>query len=224
MTADFLWVEPARPSRGPKPAMSPERIADAAIAIADADGLAAVSMQRVAADLGFTKMSLYRYLPGKAELIALMVERVLGEPPAGAGTDWRDALADWARSLLDGYIRHPWTLAATVGPRPIGPREVGWTEAALAALAGTPLTRAERLDAIVVLVGHARMLAQQAASRHPEAQLNAAFARVVGERRDRYPELAAALRESGPDNQDQAFEFGLARILDGIEALVRPRD
>ena len=105
MTVDFLWGEPARPTRGPKPSMSLTRIADAAIAIADAEGLAAVSMQRVAADLGFTKMSLYRYLPGKAELVALMVERALGEPPARTGQDWRDALADWARLLLDGY--HP---------------------------------------------------------------------------------------------------------------------
>lgn len=223
MTADFLWVEPSRPTRGPKPSMSLERIADAAIAVADAEGLAAVSMQRVAADLGFTKMSLYRYLPGKAELLALMVERGLGEPPDRTGDDWRDALAGWARSLLDGYVRHPWSLAATVGPRPVGPREVGWTESALTALAGTPLTRAERLDAMVLLVGHTRMLAEQAASRQPEAQLNAAFAVVVSDHRDRYPELAAALMESTADSQDQAFEFGLARILDGIEALIRDR-
>jgi AcrR family transcriptional regulator len=223
MTVDFLWDEPARPTRGPKPSMSLARIADAGIAIADAEGLAALSMQRVAADLGFTKMSLYRYLPGKAELVSLMVERALGEPPSANGTDWRDALAGWARLLMDGYVRHPWCLPATVGSRPVGPREVAWLESALTALAGTPLTRAERMDAIVVLVGHARMLAEQAASQHSEAQLNAAFGRVVSEHRERYPELAAALLESSPDNREQAFEFGLARILDGIEALIQAR-
>jgi AcrR family transcriptional regulator len=223
MSADFLWTEPARPTRGPKPSMSLEHIADAAIAIADAEGLAALSMQRVAADLGFTKMSLYRYLPGKAELVALMVERALGEPPAATGEDWRDALAAWARLLLDGYVRHPWSLPATVGPRPVGPREIGWTESALVALAGTPLTRAERLDAIVLIVGHARMLAEQAASRQSEAQLTSAFGLVISDHRERYPELAAALLETAAADQDQAFEFGLARILDGIGALIRGR-
>ena len=82
MTVEFLWGGRAQPTRGPKPALSLEQITDAAIAVADADGLAGVSMQRVAADLGYTKMSLYRYLSGKAELVALMVERVMGEPPA----------------------------------------------------------------------------------------------------------------------------------------------
>ena len=100
---------------------------------------------------------------------------------------------------------------------------MGWTESALAALAGTPLTRAERLDAIVLIVGHCRMVAERAASRQSEAQLNVAFGLVVSERRDRYPELAAALLESSADSQDQAFEFGLARILDGIEALIHGR-
>jgi hypothetical protein len=79
------------------------------------------------------------------------------------------------------------------------------------------------MDAIVLIVGHARMLAEQAASRQPEAQLTAAFGLVVSEHRERYPELAAALLESTADSRDQAFEFGLARILDGIEALIHSR-
>src|SRR4051812_44346794 len=108
MTIDFLWGARARPTRGPKPALSLEQIADAAIAVADADGLAAVSMQRVAADLGYTKMSLYRYLPGKAELVALMLERGLGEPPVLRATDWAAGLKQWAHLLLAGDLRPPW--------------------------------------------------------------------------------------------------------------------
>src|ERR1700742_4126867 len=100
MTADFLWHDRAKPTRGPKPALTLEQIADAAIAIADAEGLAAVSMQRVAADLGYTKMSLYRYLPGKAELVSLMLERGVGEPPALTAGGWREALTEWSRLLL----------------------------------------------------------------------------------------------------------------------------
>jgi len=181
-------------------------------------------MQRVAADLGYTKMSLYRYLPSKAELVALMVERALGEPPALPEGDWRESLAQWTRELMAGYLRHPWTLAATVGARPLGPRELGWMECALTVLAGTPLTGAERLDAMVVLVGHARMLAEQAASRHPEAQLSVAIAAVIQRHGERFPQLATAMAEAAAaGEQDQAFDFGLARILDGLEALIRGR-
>src|SRR3954466_3073482 len=92
MTADFFWAPRPRPTRGPKPALTLGQIADAAIAIAAAEGLAAVSMQRVAADLGYTKMSLYRYLPGKTELVAAMLERGIGAPPDLSALAWRPAL------------------------------------------------------------------------------------------------------------------------------------
>jgi AcrR family transcriptional regulator len=112
MTADFLWQERPRPTRGPKPALTLEQIADAAIAIADADGLDAVSMQRVAAEVGYTKMSLYRYLPGKAELVAAMIERALGGPPALRAEDgWRAGLTTWAGALLRAYGGHRWAQA-----------------------------------------------------------------------------------------------------------------
>ena len=224
MTVEFLWGGRAQPTRGPKPALSLEQITDAAIAVADADGLAGVSMQRVAADLGYTKMSLYRYLPGKAELVALMVERVMGEPPALPAAEWRESLAEWTRLLMAGFVRHPWSLAATVGARPLGPHELGWMECALTALAGTPLSGSERLDAMVVLVGHARMLAEQATSRHAEAQLSAAIAAVIQQHGERFPRLAGAMAEAAAaGEQDQAFDFGLDRILDGLEALIRSR-
>jgi len=225
VTVEFLWSGRARPTRGPKPALTLDQIADVAVAIADAEGLAAVSMQRVAADLGYTKMSLYRYLPGKAELVAVMVERALGEPPALPAGDWRESLTQWTRLLMAGFVRHPWTLAATVGARPLGPHELGWMECALAVLAGTPLTGAERLDALVVLVGHARMLAEQASSRNPEEQMSSAIATVIQQHGERFPHLAGAMAEAGAaGEQDQAFDFGLARILDGLEALINSRN
>jgi AcrR family transcriptional regulator len=256
MTVEFLWGERAERTRGPKPKLSLDRIADAAITIADAEGLAAVSMQRVAADLGYTKMSLYRYLPGKTELVALMVERAMGKPPPLAGPDWRAALAEWCRLLLAGFVRHRWTLEATVGARPLGPHEVGWMESALTVLAGTPLTGGERLDAMVLLVGHARMLAEQTATGHPEVvasdrpraaaarspevvasdrpraaaaagseeELSAVIATVIAQHGDRFPQLAAAMAEAAATGgQNQAFHFGLERILDGLETLIRSR-
>src|SRR6187549_2599767 len=118
MTVEFLWGERARPTRGPKPAMTLERIAEAAIAVADAEGLAAVSMQRVAAELGKTKMSLYRYLPGKAELVAVMIERAIGGGAVLRGGSWRGGLTEWSGRLFAAYLRHPWSVDATVGRRP----------------------------------------------------------------------------------------------------------
>jgi len=225
MTTEFLWRTRARPTRGPKPALSLERIADTAIGIADAQGLAAVSMERVATELGFTKMSLYRYLPGKAELVALMVERAIGEPPELGTGDWRATLQQWAQQLLAAYLRHPWVLEATVGPRPIGPNELGWMECAVAAMAGTGLTGAERLDAIAVLAGHARMIAEQAAATgRPEAQLTAQITTLLRDHGDRFPALAATMTSAATEGpQEQAFSFGLDRVLDGLQLLIAQR-
>src|SRR4051794_8780616 len=110
MTVEFLWHGRSRPTRGPKPALTLDRITDAAIAVADAEGLATLSMQRVAAELGYTKMSLYRYLPGRAELIAAMVERGIGPPPGLTAAGWREALTEWAEALLTRFTGHAWAL------------------------------------------------------------------------------------------------------------------
>jgi AcrR family transcriptional regulator len=220
MTADFVWNTRPRPTRGPKPALTLDQIADAAIAIADAEGLAAVSMQRVAADLGYTKMSLYRYLPGKTELVAVMLERGLGKPPAITG-EWREALTAWAEALVKAYEGHAWSLEATAGRRPIGPNELAWMESALAALPGG-LTGAERLDAAATIAGHARMIAAQSGG--TESDLAAAMGLVLREHADRYPAVVAAVSDvAARGGGDEAFSFGLGRILDGLEVLLLRR-
>ena len=225
MSVEFLWDGRAQPTRGPKPALTLEGITDVAIAVADAEGLAAVSMQRVATELGKTKMSLYRYLPGKAELVALMIERAIGEPPVLSPGSWRAALTQWSEQLFAAYLRHPWSVDATVGRRPLGPHELGWMECALAALGtGSGLTGAERLDAIAVLAGHARMLAQQSAARLDEDGMTAAMSEVMSRHGERFPQLTAAMRETAVEGgQNQAFAFGLDRILDGLAALIDRR-
>ncbi|MFE3886955.1 TetR/AcrR family transcriptional regulator [Streptomyces lydicus] len=236
-SVELLWGGRERPSRGPKPALSLERITRTAMALADAGGLGAVSMQRVAAELDFTKMSLYRYVPGKSELIALMIDTAMGEPPgvaapAGPGQDdrggWRPALRTWATALAAVYHRHPWLLGAAVGPRVMGPHELGWTERALAALADTGLTGGEQLDAVVVVHGHIRNLAQVLASmglgsaraKAPEEVMSAALNELLAGRADRFPAVAAAVAGAGADatSRNRAGEFGLERILDGLEA------
>ncbi|MFB7475138.1 TetR/AcrR family transcriptional regulator C-terminal domain-containing protein [Kitasatospora sp. NPDC056184] len=222
----LLWGPPASPSRGPKPALSLERIAAAGVEIADADGLGAVSMQKVASLLDFTKMSLYRYVPGKAELVALMVEAAVGEPPAAVDVlGWREQLVAWAKQLEDSFTRHPWLLDATVGPRVIGPKELGWLEGVVAALDGHRLTGAERMDAAVLLAGHVRGIAEQSRAARPgsppEAEFLALLGPLVHRHADRFPALAAALTTQ--DGRDQALDFGLERILDGLDALITRR-
>ncbi|MET8906988.1 TetR/AcrR family transcriptional regulator C-terminal domain-containing protein [Micromonospora sp. NPDC004551] len=222
---ELLWGTPAGPRRGPRPTLTLAAIAGAGIAIADADGLEGLTMQRVAESLDVTKMALYRYVPGRAELVALMLEAAVGEPPPPpAGADWRGQLDDWTRQLFDRFRRHPWAQAATVGPRLPGPNELAWLERVVAALAGTGLTGAEQLDVAVLLVGHARNLAQHAAPDDaPGGGRESGFGVLVRGREERFPALDAALRGIDPAAADQALDFGLARILDGIEALITAR-
>ncbi|MFF0625360.1 TetR/AcrR family transcriptional regulator [Streptomyces sp. NPDC004296] len=234
-SVELLWGGRGRPSRGPKPALSLERITQTAIGLADIGGLGAVSMQRVAAELDFTKMSLYRYVPGKSELVALMIDMAMGEPPEPAGAtagDWRGALRGWAEELAAVFDRHPWLLSAIVGPRVMGPHELGWTERALAALADTGLTGGEQLDAVMVVSGHIRAIAQvsvsmgvgSARAKEPEAAMSAALNELLVGRSERFPAVAAAVADAAAGaSRDQAWEFGLERILDGLEAYVARR-
>jgi AcrR family transcriptional regulator len=223
----LLWDQPPAGRRGPKPTLTHDRIAAAGIELADAEGLTAVTMQRVAEALDVTKMALYRYVPGKAELIALMTEAALGAAPELPPGPWRQALGEWARHIFAGYRRHPWALATTVGPRPVGPNELSWMEVACARLAGTGLTGSEMLDVAATLIGHVRSIAQQeaaAGSASPEQNLQQGVAAVLRDHRDRYPALTAALDATVQEGgSDQALDFGLARILDGVELLITRR-
>ncbi|WP_433199641.1 TetR/AcrR family transcriptional regulator [Nocardia sp. CA-107356] len=240
-TVELLWGTQQRPKRGPKPALSLERIVAEAIALADAEGLANLSMQRLAERLGFTKMSLYRYVPGKEQLTALMVDSAMGAAPdiAAAQRDsteepWRSGLRRWAETIFERYSTHPWSIALTTGVRPIGPNEMGWMNAALITLDGTGLGGAEKLDTIVLVNGHIRSLVQQVTSvgrtetAERMAEQVAEMMTAVG---DRYPLVAAAFAEEsattgaqpGTGGPDDALKFGIDRILDGLGVLIASR-
>jgi AcrR family transcriptional regulator len=223
---DLLWGtrQPAR--RGPKPSLSLERIVAEAIALADAEGLANLSMQHLAERLGCAKMALYRYVPAKAELVALMLDAGLGEPPQPPGEQsWRAVLRLWATTIFSRYRAHPWAIEASAGPRPTGPNELAWMETALAALAGTGLTGPERLDAVVLLNGHVRSLVQVTSGGEDlEAEIARQVAAVVSAHPDRYPQVLAAFSGSPqPAGRDNALDFGIDRILDGLAALIATR-
>ncbi|MEU9803508.1 TetR/AcrR family transcriptional regulator [Streptomyces sp. NPDC051000] len=242
----LLWGPPAKPARGPKRGLTLEGIAAAGVGIADAQGLGGVSMQLVAGELGVTKMALYRYVPGKSELVALMVESAMPEPvlldEALADADgWRGKLGVWARGLLAGFREHPWLLEATVGARVMGPREIGWMERALVALDGCGLSGAEAMDTVVLVSGHVRGIAEQERAAGggtggpdgpggrggrggPDAELGKVLGEVMREHGERYPALNAALASVAEHGgQDQALEFGLERIFDGVGLLVERR-
>lgn len=122
--------------------------------------------------------------------------------------------------MFDRFAEHPWALEATIGARAIGPNELGWLEQAAAALTGTGLTGSEILDVAVTLVGHVRTIAQQAAAigNNPEQAIDDAMLALLTGREDQFPALAAALAD--PDGKNQALDFGLHRILDGVELLI----
>ncbi|WP_459549716.1 TetR/AcrR family transcriptional regulator [Nocardia sp. X0981] len=228
---ELLWGIDRRPTRGPKPTLSRAAIIEEAMELADHEGLTGLSMQRLADRLGYTKMSLYRHLPGKTELTALMVEAALGEPPALDTTGphpWRSGLRSWALHTYERYRRHPWVMELLVGARPLGPNELGWTEAALRATADTALTGPERLDTVVVLNGHVRSLAQQLVGPGTaEEDFTRAMAAALELSGDRFPQILGAIaeapRDAGAHQRDAALEFGIHRILDGVAALLAER-
>src|SRR6202046_2090148 len=104
------WGGRERPHKGPRPALSLPRIVAAAVRVADAEGLDAVSMGRVAAELGTAPMSLYRHVSAKEELLRLMVDAAWGDSPGplAPGENWRPGLSRWAWALRDAGRRHPW--------------------------------------------------------------------------------------------------------------------
>lgn len=222
----LLWPDQQRPKRGPKPRISLELIIDTGIGLADADGLESVSMQRIADQLGVTKMSLYRYAPGKAELLALMLDRAVGPPPEGLGRsrDWRTGLRDWALAMFDALLLHPWSITLAVGARPFGPNELDWTEIGLHALADTPLDAAARLDTLALLAGHVRGIVQQSTGGtddDPEQGIGEAMAEVFASHADRYPETVAAFASAqASDRTGDALAFGIDRILDGLDHVI----
>lgn len=221
---ELLWGTQQRARRGPKPALSLERIVGEAITLADAEGLANLSMQRLAERLGFTKMSLYRYVPGKAELTALMLDTAIGTPPAPTA-DWRVGLQTWADLIFARYSAHPWAIDLTTGQRPVGPNELGWMETALTALADTGLTGSERLDTIVLLNGHVRSLVEQLAPPNASADNYATqLAETMGAVGHLYPAATAAFTEEAAEAQpSNALQFGIDRILDGLAVLIAQR-
>ncbi|MFI6149199.1 TetR/AcrR family transcriptional regulator C-terminal domain-containing protein [Streptomyces sp. NPDC051109] len=225
----LLWNEAGQPRRGPKPSLSVERIVCAALDIADKEGLDALSMQSVAAQLSVTTMALYRYVPGKAELVDLMVDAAIG--PAPKVTDvqggWRPQLTEWARQCWALYQRRPWIVTATAMRRQLmGPHQLAWLDSALAVLSQTGLSFAQQHDIFLLVIGHVRNLTQQRIDQDEDGdqEWNRLTADVLERHGHRFPALTAAIAAVGPEafvpQDDDPLDFGLERILDGVAVLI----
>jgi AcrR family transcriptional regulator len=234
-SVEAAWGLRGRPLRGPRPGLSLERIVQAGVQVAAAEGLSAVSMGRVATELGTGPMSLYRYVASKDELLALMADAVYGPPPAAltAGENWRDGLRRWAVQMRRQYQQHPWTLQIPISGLPIRPNDVAWFENGLAALIDTALPEESKSSVILLVSGYVRnnatieadVEAAMRASGQPPDVWMSSYARNLTRLADpqRFPAIARFIA-SGVferfDPPDAEFNFGLDRILDGIGLLV----
>jgi len=223
---DLLWGEKRGPSRGPKPGLSINQITWAAITVADAEGLEAVSMQRVAHECGVTTMALYRYVPDKAGLLALMIDIGLGAPPSldNVAGGWRPRLEEWTRQIWATFHDHPWSLAATAPIRRIGPNELGWLEAAISILSETGLSGSEMLDAIDTVLVYVRSKAYHSAGMASRPEWDTVTADLLRKHSDRFPALrAASASGSFGNSESNKLEFGLHLVLDGLSVLIAAR-
>ncbi|MEV5554711.1 TetR/AcrR family transcriptional regulator [Nonomuraea wenchangensis] len=236
---EAAWGVRSRPGFGPRPGLSLDRIVATAVEMAAADGLAAVSMVKVARELGVTTMALYRYVASKDELLDLMVDAGIGPPPPPGNADpapgtWREWLVRWAWDYLGVLRRHPWMLQIPVSGPPITPNQIAWLERNLASLRDTPLTEAEKLSVTMLLAGYVRhwgglTLAFRTSSKTsaPAIDYGRALKRLADERD--FPALSAAIAGGAIDDEwdtdggEDEFVFGLDRILDGVEVLMRTR-
>lgn len=226
-----LWGLDAPTRKGPRPGLSRDEIVEAAVKIADEEGLTAVSMSRVASALGYTTMSLYRYVESKDELVTMMWDHSLAGPTDfDYSQGWRASLEQWAFIQLRNLRKHPWALDIPINTPPISPRQLHWMEVGLATLKETPLPYAEKLGVIlavtVAVMAEAR-LTRELAEGDPLSMNDYGTLITQLAERDTYPHLRAAVDEGvfafESDDPDEDFAFSLGLTLDGIEKLIHER-
>ena len=249
---ELLWGAAQAPTRGPKPGLDVTTIVAAAIELADAEGLGAVSMRRVGERLDKSAMALYTYVPGKAELLDLMLDTIYGELAATYPLDdgWRPAVEASARATWALYARHPWVLQVAGTRALLGPGELDLYESQLRLFDGLGLTAVDVMRAVGVVSGFVRgaakalsdaRSAEQATGVSDDDWWNARSPYLDELSADlwttRYPTIAKLSEEHAFDQLDRpddetpymvqdaldTFEFGLQRLLDGLESYISSR-
>lgn len=229
-----MWRLRETPRRGPKPSLTLDDIVGAAIEIADAEDLAAVSMARVAERLGNSTMALYRHVKSKDELLVIMSDAALERPdPMPEGVDWRTGLTFWADGVLTAIRRHRWYAKVPISGPPAGPNNLAWFDSALGALKDTGLPEEAKVGVVMGLItyvqGEIRMAFDLAAgyADNPDAfqRFGSTLRRVADPRV--YPAVARTVEagvfdEVGSFEEDNEadFDFGLQLYLDGVAAFI----
>nr|WP_158888078.1 TetR/AcrR family transcriptional regulator [Amycolatopsis anabasis] len=243
-TLALLWRDrdagPVEPARGRKPRFTIDDVVDAAVKLADAEGMAAASMHRVAKELGVGTMTLYTYVPSKEELIDLMLDVVLrrrafpgpGEPRPD---DWRDQVRLYAERTRAMYRRHPWMQEVSTVRPSLGPGMMAGNEYLLSTMANLGLAPRDLAAAANAVAGFVESAAGVEAGHARLEQLTGETEDTWWRRRSsfwekyfdaaKHPTIVQVWNDGGYDDSaaDQsscAFDFGLERILDGIASIV----
>ena len=229
-----VWSRVRSSGRGPQPSLSVDSIVSAAVALADAEGVGAVSMRRIASELGVGTMSLYRYVETKDDLLDLMTDQVMGENGGedGGGAEttgrWREDLRDLAVRYRRLMLRHPWVLSIGASRPPMGPNVMRRTERLLGVLDGFGLEAQQIAELTGTVVAFVRgvVLAETAEDEliRRTGQTQDDYRRAVGPymmevlAAGEHPLMARYVHEA--DNHpepDQVFLRGLDLVLDGVE-------
>ncbi len=237
-TLELLWGAPGRaPTRGPKQRSSVEAVVTAAIEIADTEGLEALTMRAVAKNLGLTPMATYTYVPGKAELLDLMLDSVYRQMPRAelGEMPWRERVATIAEENRAMLTRHPWVAYVPTTRPPLGPGLAGKYDHELSAFDGLGLDDVTMDAALTYVLGFvtsvariaidtARAATESGLSDHEWWQRTAPVLERVFDP-SRYPlaaRVGAAAGEAHDSayNADHAWDFGMPRLLDGLAALI----
>lgn len=232
--SQLLWDDRTPATRGPKAAVTPDEVVQAAIAIADADGLSAVTMNAVASRLGFTTMALYRYFPSKETLLDAVIDAGTGLPPrfSEPRADWRTEVTQWSHAKRAMLCARPWLAELPFVAAPHGPNWLAWLEAIADALSRTALRPADIGQMLSIVDGYTRgasdtavSLARTKARGGTEAEwvagVGADLGRAVGD--PRFAHFAAVITapmEGRGLSLEESFDFGLQRVLDGIERYI----
>jgi len=215
--------------RGPKAAFTVEQIVATGIAFGDSQGFEAISLQKIAAHLGVSTNAMYRYVRSKDELIVLVADTAWGRAPELAADGWREGARAWVYAQVERYAERPWLLDVPIRGAPATPNLLSWVEVLLQILDDTGLSQHDNLGCVLLLDGYVRSYAnlarQLAASDSAPVQSAEVGAFLVPRlAAGDYPMLTALYtNQEYEDGLDDDLEFGLTRILDGIQILIDSR-
>jgi len=237
-TLALLWREPSTAARrGPQRGLDLDAVIEAATAVADAEGLNGLTMRRVAQELRVSPMTLYTYVPGKAELLDVMLDAAYGRMSRTdtTGQPWRARLTAVAEENRALFATHPWTATVSTLRPPLGPGAIAKYEHELTALDGLGLDDVEMDDCLTLLLSFVQANARVTADARATAQLTTMtddqwwaaagplLARVLDPAAHplatRVGSAAGAAHGSAHDPA-HAYEFGLRRLLDGLATLI----